>query len=385
MSAGVQSTNAAARRSYGGPSAAGGTSAAAEPALQMFEAEQWDRFVSAINGGDVVQTSCWAEAKRALGFETCHVISRERGEILGGALMVIKRFGPFGGVAYVARGPLVARARPEVSTGLLDDLEQAARARRVRHLILQPPLGSDSMTAELTARGYAADAPAVAPTATVRLDLTRDLEDILAGMSSARRRNVRRGEERGIRVRVGSECDLDLFHALHQATARRQGFNALSKGYLRHHWGALARRAAVHLIFAYYDQRPLAGIWLTSFGDTMTYRLQGWAGEGSELYPNVACHWEAIRWAKAQGYRWYDLGGIERRCAELIAAGERLPEALLRSPATFKTQFGRELVLMPTARQFTFNPLARAAVNALYGRMARMRSFSRLMTRLRSG
>jgi hypothetical protein len=62
-----------------------------------------------------------------------------------------------------------------------------------------------------------------------------------------------------------------------------------------------------------------------------------------------------------------------------------VPEALLPSPAMFKIQFGPDLVLMPTARQFTFNPLARAAVNALYGRMARMRSFSRLMTRLRSG
>jgi lipid II:glycine glycyltransferase (peptidoglycan interpeptide bridge formation enzyme) len=379
-------TDATALRPQGGPTAAViSTPTAADLALRMLEAEQWDRFVLATAGGDLAQTSSWAEAKRALGFETCLITARRRGELIGGALMVNKRFGPLGGVAYVARGPLFARAQLGATRGLLDDLEHAARARRVHHLIVQPPLGGDAIAAELVARGYAADAPAVAPTATLRLDLTRDLDDILAGMSASHRSQVRRGERRGIRVRLGDEGDLDLFCALHQATARRQGFDALSRAYLRHQWNALAGRAPVQLIFAHHDDRPLAAIWLTAFGDTVTYRLPGWTGEGRELYPNVACHWGAICWAKAQGYRYYDLGGIERRYAELIARGEPVPEALLRSHAAFKTRFGAELILLPKAGQLTFNPLARAVINAVYGHMARMRSFDRLVTRLRSG
>jgi lipid II:glycine glycyltransferase (peptidoglycan interpeptide bridge formation enzyme) len=355
-----------------------------DPALQMPEAEQWDRLVRATAGGDLVQTSSWAEAKRALGFETCLVTARRRGELIGGALMVIKRFGPLN-VAYVARGPLLGHGHTGATAELLDDLEGAARVRRVHHLIVQPPLAGDAIVAGLAARGYAADAPAVAPTATLRLDLARDLDDILAGMSASHRSQVRRGERRGIRVRLGGEGDLDLFCALHQATARRQGFDALSRAYLRHQWSALAGRAPVQLIFAHHDNRTLAAIWLTAFGDTVTYRLPGWTGEGRELYPNIACHWAAICWAKAQGYRYYDLGGIERRYAELIRAGGPVPEALLRSHAAFKTKFGAELILLPTARQLTFNPLARAVINAFHGRIARMRSFDRLVTRVRSG
>jgi lipid II:glycine glycyltransferase (peptidoglycan interpeptide bridge formation enzyme) len=382
----ILSTEATALRtqSSAAASALASTSTACDPAPQMSASEQWDRFVGATPGGDLVQTSSWSEAKRALGFETCMVTARRGGELIGGALMVIKRFGPFG-VAYIARGPLLSPAHPGATAELLDDLERAARVRRVHHLIVQAPLAGDAIVAGLVARRYAADAPAVAPTATLRLDLARDLDAILAGMSASHRSQIRRGERRGVQVRLGGEGDLGLFCALHQATARRQGFKALSPAYLRHQWSALAGRAPVQLIFARHDDRPLAAIWLTAFGDTVTYRLPGWSGEGRELYPNLACHWAAICWAKAQGYRYYDLGGIERRYAELIRAGGAVPEALLRSHAAFKTKFGAELVLLPTARQLTFNPLARAVINAVHGRISRTRSFDRLVTRLRSG
>lgn len=136
---------------------------------------------------------------------------------------------------------------------------------------------------------------------------------------------------------------------------------------------------------AHHDGRLLAAIWLTAFGDTVTYRLPGWSGAGGNLQPNVACHWGAIQWAREHGYRYYDLGGIERRYAELLAAGRPVPDALLRSHANFKTRFGAELVLLPTAWQLTFNPLARAVVRATYARLSRYQAFDRLLTRLRSG
>ena len=120
MGAGEHLTDATALRSHPGLLAGvAGTRTDVDPPSSMLEAEQWDRFVCAVAGGDLAQTSAWAEAKRALGFETHLVTMRRRGELSGGALMVIKRFGPFGGIAYVARGPVVASADPEVTRRLL--------------------------------------------------------------------------------------------------------------------------------------------------------------------------------------------------------------------------------------------------------------------------
>lgn len=82
----------------------------------------------------------------------------------------------------------------------------------------------------------------MAPTATMRIDLSQSLEQILARMSACKRRAIRHSQRAGVEVRMGSRHDLDVFHSLYQATARRQGFKALSLAYLRHHWEALDPR-----------------------------------------------------------------------------------------------------------------------------------------------
>jgi lipid II:glycine glycyltransferase (peptidoglycan interpeptide bridge formation enzyme) len=353
--------------------------------VEGLQAEQWDQFVTQTPGGDIVQTTAWAQGKRALGFETDQVNVRRHGEIVGGALIVVKRLRPFGRVAYVARGPLVSPDCPEEAARVLDAVERIARARRIHHLIVQPPEGGDAVVAELASRGYAPNAPSVAPTATLRLDLAPSLDQILSHMSARRRTQIRRSERQGVQIRLGSRDDLDLFCRLHQGTAQRQGFAALSRSYLRHQWDALSGTGSVQLILAYHDDRPLAAIWLTAFGDTVTYRLPGWSGEGKDHHPNVACHWGAIRWAKEHGYRWYDLGGIELSYALLLAAGRLVPEAMLRSHANFKTKFGASVVLLPTASQLTFNPLARVVVGVAYTLLSRYRAFDRLLNRMRSG
>jgi FemAB family len=107
------------------------------PTAESAEAEQWDRFVMRVPGGDLVQTEVWAQAKRLLGLETCRVVLREGDRITGGAQIVLKRFGQLGAVGYVARGPLTAGDRPPDVGRVMEQVERAARARRVRHLIVQ--------------------------------------------------------------------------------------------------------------------------------------------------------------------------------------------------------------------------------------------------------
>jgi lipid II:glycine glycyltransferase (peptidoglycan interpeptide bridge formation enzyme) len=359
---------------------------ASEPTVAALQAEQWDRFVLATAGGDLVQTTAWGQAKRALGFETCQVDLRRDGKIVAAALLVIKRFGPLGGIGYIARGPLVTGSEPESSARILAAVEQAARRRRVRHLIVQPPAGGEAIAGALADRGYAPEAPAVAPTATLRIDLAQPLDAILARMSSSKRKQIRRGEREGVEIRLGGRADLDLFHRLHQGTARRQNFFPLSRSYLGHQWDALAARGCVQLVFACHQGRPLAGMWLTAFGDTATQRLSGYDLEGRQVQPTVACRWGAIRWAKAAGYRYYDFGGVDRGAAELMIAGETtLPEAFHRTPAAIKREFGGEPVLFPNASQLTFNPLVHALVRSTYPRLARYRSVDRLISRVRNG
>lgn len=355
------------------------------PAAESTTADRWDQFVEATPGGDLVQTTAWAQTKRALGFEACELVSHRGDEIVAGGQIVIKRFGPLGGIGYIARGPLVSDGEPGQIARILDEIERSARAKRVRCLIVQPPAGGGAIAAALAARGYGENAPAVAPTATIRIDLSQSLDQILARMATRRRREVRRVERLAVDVKLGGRDDIDSFHAMHELTAQRHGFAALSRTYLCQQWESLHPRGWLQLFLAYHEGRPLAGIWNTAFGDTVTYRVPGWSGEERNLRLNVACHWRAIQWAKQNGYRYYDFGGIDRGYAERTLAGEPVPEEFLQSPGGFKVLFGGELVLLPTAHQFIFNPVARLIGGLMLSQLPRRKSLRRLADRVRNG
>jgi lipid II:glycine glycyltransferase (peptidoglycan interpeptide bridge formation enzyme) len=358
---------------------------APSPTAELPEGEQWDRFVMAAPGGDLVQTNVWAKAKRLLGLETCRVVLREDDRIIGGAQIVLKRFGPLGAVGYVARGPLTAGDRPPNVAQLLDQIERAARARRVRHMIIQPPQGGERVIAELQRRGYSPDAPAVAPSATLRIDLSRSLDQILASFSGNRRTQLRRSEREGVEIQTGDRSDLDAFLALHRATARRQRFRAMSEAYLRHHWDMLHARGAIQLILAYHRGQPLAGKLVTLFQDTVSSRLNGWTGDHPKLHAALACQWGTITWAKAQGFRCYDLGGVDRRYAELLSAGQPIPEVMLRSADNFKASLGTEAVLFPPAWHRTFVPFGDLAARLAYARLDRSGFLLSLIDHFRNG
>lgn len=357
---------------------------AKKPHATAPDSDLWDRFVMTSPGGDIVQTEAWGRSKRALGFEVSLVSTHVDGSIVGGAQIVVRRFGPLGGIGYIARGPLVSDHHPELAQLVLAEIERFAQDQSVRHLIVQPPRTAGSLAEVLAARHYRPSAVAVAPTATVRIDLSASIETILAHMSQSRRRDIRRAERLGLDVRMADREHIGVFHELHRATAQRQGFSALSRAYLEHQWDALHRRGWLRLFLAYDKDRPVAGTWVTTFGDTVTERIQGWAGEDRTVPSNVSCLWHAIRWAKAQGFRFYDLGGVRRSYAELGLRRESMPDGFHRSPDAFKIRFGGEVVLLPTPSELTFNPIIGACGRVLLRCMTGRESWQNLLHRMRS-
>jgi lipid II:glycine glycyltransferase (peptidoglycan interpeptide bridge formation enzyme) len=356
----------------------------------------WDRFVEAHPGGDVVQTAAWAQSKHATGFAVAIAVSRDAGgEIAGGGLVIARRVALAGGrlpvatVGYVARGPLVTRTDAATIDRVLDAIEAAARRLGVMHLIVQPPKDGVALAARLEQRGYDGGAMAVAPTATLEIDLTPDLDSLFARMSASQRRNLRKAQKLGVRVRRATDADLPTFHALQEATAARQGYQPLSLAYLQAQWQALRPLGAVEIFLASTPdapERPIAGSLLTAYAGTVTDKIPGWTGEAAALQPNVACSWEAITWAKTEGFRTFDLGGVPRDAAVALLAGDRTKEAHgERNPAAFKARFGGSVVMLPEALQRTFNPVLRPAVRFAWRQLVTSPRLKSFVNGLRNG
>lgn len=353
--------------------------------VDLPEDAQWEHFVAQTPGGDILQTNAWAQTKKALGFDVGRVTQRRDGVIAGGGQIIVKRLEPLGGIGYIARGPVVSRSYADLNDELMDGIHDWCRSNRVRHLIVQPGENSGDISNALAARGYIGHAPAVAATATVRVNLRQSLDEILGRMSAARRRDIRLAERSHIDVRIGGAADLDTFCAMHGATAQRQEFAPLSRTYLKRQWNILHPLGWLQLFIAHHEGRPIAGISVTAFGDCVSFRVAGWTGEAAKLRCNAACHWSAIQWARRQGYRYYDFGDFNRKAAEALIADPDAAGDHAQAPEAFKHRFGGDVVLLPQPLQFTFNPVARAVTRKAFGWLAGRSSFQRFIHRFRNG
>jgi peptidoglycan pentaglycine glycine transferase (the first glycine) len=316
---------------------------------RAFEDQEWDSFLVETPGGHHVQTSLWAQVKATVGMQAIRVLATEDGHLVGGGQVLMSRLPMIGVVGYVARGPLTASDDPLLSRMLLDRLRDAAREGGVRHLTIQPPTNGFELVAILEDERFRSTSQTVAPPASLVVDLTPPLEEIMSKMNKKTRYNVRHAERRGVTVRTGGESDLAAYCRIVEATAQRQGFRPFPSEYYTTMWRVLEPHGYLRLTVVEVEGEAIAAQFAVPFGDTVINKLGVWSGQHGNSHPNDLLHWEVMKWSKNHGYRFYDFEGIDLRGAEALSGGGSLPPDLERSVTRFKLGFGGDVCIFPGA------------------------------------
>ena len=345
---------------------------------------EWDAKAEAA-GADLSQTTFWAETRQRVGFTSHHVRLRAPdGELAGGFLMYTRRLGPGLGVCSVPRGPILFGDRTADIDPLVRALLDTARRQGGRLLLIAPPEGIGPAEQRLAAAGFRQSAVAIAPEATLRLDTRQTEQELVAGMRPTRRRHLARALEQGFEVEA--TADVELFQRLHASTAVRQGFEPVNLANLRSQWHVLAPRGNCRILIVRYEGVPIAGLWVTCFAGTVTFKLAGWNGEsGGPRYANVAAQWAAIQRARTEGAHTYDFGGLSQGSAAILAAGSALPASAHETPDGFKLGFGGTPTLLPRTRFGITPALAHRALAGVVERALASTRVRRLAQRMRSG
>jgi lipid II:glycine glycyltransferase (peptidoglycan interpeptide bridge formation enzyme) len=344
---------------------------------------EWDRFVAASPGGDLVQSSAWAGFKRELGATTYLVEIRRNDEIVGGAVLHVRRVAPGIRVALVVRGPLVRTDDVELRECAIEALERLAGTVSAQLLAVQAPIGHDALERDLDDRGYRLGFPALAPTATSLLDLRMTNAELIAAAGKTRRKHLRLGREQGFTFTT--DPDVALFARLYSASAARIGFVPLQPTTLETQWRHLGPAGHVSMMFACHEGWPIAGAWLSSFGGTVTGKLVGWDNLAEQpRYVNDALNWETYQWARASGAHTFDLGGFDRLTAERILAGEPPPESFAKSSSANKATYGGQIVLFPSARFKVLTPILGRSMGAFTDHLLASSRAAKLVARFRN-
>jgi glycosyltransferase involved in cell wall biosynthesis/lipid II:glycine glycyltransferase (peptidoglycan interpeptide bridge formation enzyme) len=347
----------------------------------------WDELVRNTPGSDVSQLSAWAEVRRTAGFEPLYVFVRRATELVGGALILTRRLPLIGEVGYVSYGPMIA---PDVGREpVIDVLVAALRRladRRMRMLFVQPPPGADDIALELRRNGFRPSQAGIAPAASLRLDLAKGEDELYAGLKRDFQKKYRRWARHAVQVRRGTQDDVPLLARLHAASAQHHGFTPIPHDYIANLYRQLAPLGHAELFVGEVEGRQLCASLLTGCGGVLKGRLTGMDRDPkvSRLGIPAAVVWEAIRWAKANGYRWFDFGGIRETAASILE--EQDPDlARLTGPESFKIGFGPTPFRYPMPVEMISSPLIRGAYDLSIRWPAGRRLVERTSHSLRAG
>lgn len=273
----------------------------------------------------MLQTWEWGDFKRETGrWEPLRLAFERECQVIAMASLLTRKMGPLS-VQYVSKGPVLDCSDTELAEQVLSALERRARRFGVVWLKIDPdvvaatglPNSPNDQTHKtgraimgtLRKRGWRLSDSQVQFRNTLTIDLRQSEDEILAAMSGNTRRKIRVAGKKGVTVRPATTDDLPLLYRLYQITGERDQFLIRPFEYYRRAWEQFMRAGLAQAFIAEYGGVAIAHVILFHFGRKCWYFYGASSNDDRARMPNYLLQWEAIKWAKAQGYAVYDMWG----------------------------------------------------------------------------
>jgi hypothetical protein len=265
----------------------------------------WDRHVALMPSGTPFQRIGWLRARSETDRSGLRLLSGPRLRWVAGVLVTQ---GPGGSAAWVPRGP-AGQHVPDVLAAvraLISIFPESA-------LTVSPYLfredGASAVERALRDLGFD-DGPARFEGATAIVDVAAEDGVLLRRMPDKQRTDLRRMlDDPAITVdELVSDTALEDFHRMYEEFAATRPVSPMASGFLARLRAHGLGRGLGTLLLCRRDGELCSGALILRCGNlAWLSRSPHWPGR-----PPLgrALQWHAMRWARAQGCRRYDLGGV---------------------------------------------------------------------------
>lgn len=274
---------------------------------------EWQAFLAEVPHAHPRQDPRFAAVDRAMGLETLHVTGRVDGRIVAVGLIGLENGGR--GIASSLSGPVAADV--ETLIAFLDALAGQPALADAQALRITPywlDCEADALAARLDAAGWQLSDP-VPTRLTGLVDLAPGSEGILAAFSKSARREVRRAERQGVRIRPAeNEAEAALFFESLDQLAQVRGMRRIGEAEWRAGWPVIHADPAIGVILgAWRDDVFLGGLQLYRSHHSAHGRQFTTEPEALKALSNLRLApliwWSGMVWARDQGCRWLDVEG----------------------------------------------------------------------------
>ena len=294
---------------------------------QITDKNYWNKLVSSQPHARFLQSWDWGEFQQSLGRK---VLRFSSGNMFAHAVKM-----PLpGGWAYwyIPHGPILAGAADDLQTAFAE-LQKTLGKHGALFLRVDPTV---AFNPQVKIKAISA----TQPQCTLVLDLSRQEEEILSKMHHKTRYNINLARKKGVVVGPGS---VDDFITLNRATTKRDKFASHPDWYYKKMSEVLANGDCRLKIWqASFEEKIIASALVMYFGDTATYAHGASGNEFRNVKAAHLLHWEIIKDAQRQGFRYYDWRGVNPLDERHLAYKKSWPGV-----TRFKTGFGGEVICYP--------------------------------------
>lgn len=142
------------------------------------------------------------------------------------------------------------------------------------------------------------------------LELMGSLEEIENKFhDSCIRRSIKKAGKNKIKIVCGTDQkDMRIFYEFMVLTRKRHGLPPQPYDFFYNMWELLYPQDILDVLLATYEDRPIAGIVIVRFKDTMYYLYGGSDSNFNNKRPNHLLLWKAIQMAHSEGLKYFDFG-----------------------------------------------------------------------------
>lgn len=271
---------------------------------ELANSSTWnDLIADSPKGGNILQGREFLEQKFLAGWKIHYLKVDSR------AVGVMEKSIPvLGKVWYIPKGP--STTSTDDLSSLLEELVPYARKCGVVSVKIEPELPHDSDMTPLVKRcGLRKTTPIQYNYATVLVDLSPSLDDILMSFNQKGRHAIRRAERDGVIVKKVEPNDENcrLMYDLLVATGQAAGFAVRSFDYYKNFYQSYGDNGGLFL--AYFEGQLVAGGFAMVQGQKSMYKDGASVRERPAYGASHLLQWHIMTWAKGKGSLEHDLAG----------------------------------------------------------------------------
>ncbi|MEY3219321.1 MAG: hypothetical protein RIT27_678 [Pseudomonadota bacterium] len=286
--------------------------------IDNINAQEWSVLLEQFDDASLYQT--WSYGAVRWGEQNLsHLLLKKNNEVVAMAQLRIVRKPLMGGIAYLRWGGLWQKKNQEqdiaVFRAMISALKEEYAKKRGLWLRILPNIRETegrNYIKIMEENGFQYTLPFEGGR-TLYVDLNLSLEELRKNLQSRWRNYLKKVEQSHLKIIDKSQEELyDIFSNMYKEMHHRKNFlEYVDIEEYRKLQFDLPSQFKMKVLACELDNIPQAAIICAALGNMGIYVLGATSDDGLKNRGSYLLHWKMIEWLKNEGYRWYDLGGID--------------------------------------------------------------------------